>query len=62
MKNKQYLWHCPRTGRCGAIIIKTKRPFLNEGKYFCKRCNTEFTDEELLKHNKKNIQNYLNEL
>ena len=58
----EYIWRCPRS-RCGSIIIKTKEPFLKRGKTFkCKRCLDEFTSDELINSNKKNIKLYLDEV
>jgi len=56
-----FIWHCAR-GRCGAIITKTNKPFLDDKIYWCKRCNTKFTQREVLKHNKKNILRFVNSL
>lgn len=63
-KNKmtEYIWYCPRSS-CNSIIIKTKDPILRRGSiYKCKRCNCQFSGDELIAHNKKNIKKYLDDV
>jgi len=60
INSMEYIWYCPRTVSCGAIVLKTNKPFLPIGKsYICKRCQTVHTSEILINHNKKNIKKYL---
>lgn len=58
----EYIWRCPRKA-CGAIVIKTDKPFLKEGViYTCKRCLAVWKSEDLILHNKKNFKNYLEKI
>jgi len=55
----EYIWHCPK-GHCGAILNKTKEHFLDiRGSQKCKRCNTKFSNVEVMRFNKHNIRKYV---
>jgi transposase-like protein len=55
----EYIWYCPRR-ECNAIILKTKEPILKGSSvYKCKRCRCEFSGDDIVKNNKKNIRKYL---
>lgn len=55
----EYIWYCIRK-RCGAIIMKTNKPFLaNDGVMICRRCNESVTFKDLMKANKHNIKKFL---
>ena len=61
-KNMEYIWYCPRQS-CGCIVVKTSEPILKLGKVFkCKRCQVAFKSEELIKHNKRNLRKYIEEI
>ncbi len=59
MPEKEYIWYCIRK-RCGAIIMKTNKPFLaNDGVIRCRRCNEDITLKQLMEANKHNIKKFL---
>lgn len=61
-KMSEYIWYCPRN-KCNSIITKTKEPILGSGSvYKCKRCKCDFSCDELVFHNKKNLKKYLHSL
>ena len=58
----EYIWYCPRSS-CNSIITKTNEPILRRGEVFvCKRCKCQFSGDELIFHNKKNIKKYLDDV
>ncbi len=55
----EYIWHCPRKKSCGSIVMKTNRPFLDDGKVICRHCGTEITMLEIAVANRQNVEIYL---
>lgn len=58
MIRNEYIWNCPRD-RCGAIVLKTTKPFIMDGVFMCKHCNCKFTADDLMKANLKNLEKYI---
>lgn len=54
----EYIWKCPRIS-CGAIVLKTTKPFIMDGVFKCKRCNCLTDADDLMKANIKNLKNYI---
>lgn len=57
-KKEEFIWYCIRSS-CNAIIMKTSKPFLQDGVIRCKRCNEVITFDALMKHNRHNVKRYL---
>ena len=58
MGDESYIWHCTRKS-CNAIITKTKKPFLPDKEWRCKRCNEIITTEALYERNCNNLKKYI---
>ena len=61
MANNEYIWHCPRE-RCRAIVFKTNRPFVMDGVFKCKVCNTQCTADDLLKANINHLKEFIKKI
>ena len=55
MEKANIVWHCPRPS-CGAIVLKTEKPFLTDGMFRCRRCNTDISYKNLMKGNPNNLK------
>jgi hypothetical protein len=60
IRKNEYIWYCPRRS-CNSIILKTKKPFLVNGKFQCKRCNEILTADILMKSNLHNFRKFIKE-
>ena len=61
--NNQYVWHCPGKD-CrlkGIIILKTSSPYLGDGTIRCPVCYKEYSFQEIMRSNIKNIERYVHD-
>ena len=64
IKDDSYIWHCPGSDcrKKGIVLLKTKEPFLGDGKIKCSKCDKEYSFCDIMKANKKNVEKYLEKL
>lgn len=48
-----YIWRCPNKGCNGVILLKTKRPYLQEGCIKCHVCGELLDFDFIMEKNKK---------
>jgi hypothetical protein len=59
MPNNEYIWYCKRRS-CGAILLKTNRPYLPDGGSIkCYHCNELWTFNKLFAANTHNLRKAL---
>lgn len=63
-RSSEYIWHCPNK-ECrekGIVILKTFSPLLPDGRIRCSRCGNEYCFFEIMRANRRNLENFLESL